>query len=186
MRPSQRRRHGLLVGSLLAVAIAVAAAASGAAVTVPVGYPRNVLFIGDSQCFFLGVGGLYQRLADALSTLVGAPVHVDFDCQSFRRFGPCYGQEPPDCEGVGTAERMATEWCTRQPNAFNYTDVIMMIGVNNLKNIIWRATPDTNEYVGNLTGPETIVRDLDLAGDAMLTCAAADIYLAGPLNIQVR
>ena len=177
------RRPG---GRRLAIALLAAAAlASGAAgLTMPAGFPRYVLFVGDSQCFFLGVGGFYQALADALTALVGAPVLVDFDCQSFRRFGPCYGQEPPDCEGVGTTEEMLTEWCTRQPNAANYTDVIMMIGVNNLKNIIWQATPATNEYVGELTGPETVVRDLGRAGDAMRTCAGADLFLAGPLNIQ--
>ena len=154
------------------------------ALTIPVGYPRTILYIGDSQCYFLGVGGYYQKLADSLAELLQTQVHIDFDCQSYRRFGPCYGQEPPDCEGVGTATKMAQEWCTRQPNPTNYTDVIMMIGVNNLKNIIWKARPADNQYLGNLTGPESIIRDLGRAGDAMRLCSEADIYFAGPLNVQ--
>ena len=189
----QKHRHRSRLGALRRTAIIACAsvlvfacsiAVGVRAATVPVGSPRTVLYVGDSQCFFLGVGGYYNRLADSLAQLLNADVHVDFDCQSFRRFGPCYGQEAPDCEGVGTAEKMAEEWCTRQPNAVNYTDVVMMIGVNNLKNAIWKEDPAQNEYMDNMTGPETVVRDLGRAADKMQLCTGADLYLAGPLNVQ--
>ena len=60
-----------------------------------------------------------------------------------------------------------------------------MIGVNNLKNMIWKATPATVPLLPkNLTGPMSVIQDIGLMGDAALDCTGADLYFAGPLNVQ--